>query len=281
MRQSKIQNLKPKILLAAVGVSAIALACAMLGFGPQPSGSARPSGKPVPYVAEIVKEYPHDESAWTQGFVISDGDFFESTGMEGKSTVRRFELETGKALQTVPLEARLFGEGLTAIGDRLYMVTWKTGEGLVYDRKTLSVVKTFRYTGEGWGLTTDGRQLILSDGTDNIRFIDPSSFRVTRRIKATMQGRPIQKLNELEYVDGEIWANVWYEKYIVRLDPKTGRATGWIDLTDVINQSGRADDDAVANGIAWDEKSEKLYVTGKHWPKLFEIRVRENRAIGP
>lgn len=271
----KIQNPKSKLVFALVGVSALVLAGAMLGFGPQRSDSSGPPARAVPYVAEIVKEYPHDEAAWTQGLVIADGDFFESTGMEGKSTLRRFELETGKVLQTVPVDARLFGEGLTALGDRLYFVTWKTGEGFVYDRKTLKVVKTFRYSGEGWGLTTDGKQLILSDGTDNLRFIDPSTLRVTRRIKATLQGRPVQKLNELEYVDGEIWANVWYESYIIRLDPKTGRSTGWIDLTDVIQKSGRTDDDAVANGIAWDEKNQRLFVTGKHWPKLFEIRVRE------
>lgn len=275
MRQSKIENPKSKIILAVVGVSALILAGAMLGFGPQPSGSSGPPAKAVAYIAEIVKEYPHDESAWTQGLVISDGDFFESTGMEGKSTIRRFDLETGKPMQTAPVDARLFGEGLTAIGDRLYFVTWKTGEGFVYDRKTLKVVKTFRYTGEGWGLTTDGKQLILSDGTDSIRFLDPSTFRVTRRIKVHLQGRPVQKLNELEYVDGEIWANVWYEKYIVRIDPKTGRSTGWIDITEVISKSGRANEDAVANGIAWDEKTQRLFVTGKHWPRLFEIRVRE------
>jgi glutaminyl-peptide cyclotransferase len=175
----------------------------------------------------------------------------------------------------VPLHPEYFGEGVTVLGDRIYQLTWKNHLGLVYDRKTFAPVSSFRYTGEGWGLTTDGEHLILSDGTAIIRFLDPQTFAVTRRIEVRAAGQKVDKLNELEFINGEIWANIWYADRIARIAPKTGEVTGWVDLSTLYPLRDRPSKEHVLNGIAYDTAAKRLFVTGKHWPKLYEIAIVE------
>lgn len=223
------------------------------------------------HAVEVVKEYPHDSRAFCQGLVFHDGELYESTGHYGESTVRRVELETGRPKRVVNLGDRHFGEGLVLWDDHLVQLTWRARVAIVYDKDTLRRQRTFRYTGEGWGLTHDGTHLVMSDGTATLRFLDPESFEVVRRLRVTEGGRAVDKLNELEFVRGEVLANIWYDDRIARIDPKTGNVLGWIDCSNLY--PNRRDRDDVLNGIAWDPEKSRLFVTGKNWPKLFEIRV--------
>jgi glutaminyl-peptide cyclotransferase len=223
---------------------------------------------------EIVHVYPHDPSAFTQGLVYSDGHLYESTGLNGQSSLRMIDLPTGRVLQRCDLASEYFGEGLTDWGSHLVQLTWQNGTGFVYDRFSFSLRSTFHYQGEGWGLTHDETSLILSDGSPTLKFLNPKSFRVIKRISVhDGPGSPIQNLNELEYVHGEIYANVWQTDRIVRISPRTGRVLGWIDLTGLIDKRELPDSGAVLNGIAFDAKGNRLFVTGKLWPSLFEIKV--------
>jgi glutamine cyclotransferase len=223
---------------------------------------------------QIVHIYPHVSKAFTQGLIYVDGHLYESTGINGTSSIRMEDLSTGRVLQRYDLPAQYFGEGLTAWGSDLIQLTWKAHKGFVYDRFSFSLLRTFQYEGEGWGLTHDNKQLIMSDGTSYLRFLDPNSFRVTKRIHVTDEtGHPVQNLNELEYIHGEIYANIWQTNKIVRISPRTGRVIGWIDLSGIIDNGELESSDAVLNGIAYDPTGARLFVTGKLWPKLFEIRV--------
>ncbi len=218
--------------------------------------------------------YPHDANAFTQGLVFVDGHLYESTGQNGKSSVRMVDLYTGQVLQKHDLPEEYFGEGLTDWGSTLVQLTWQAHKGLVYDRFSFSLLRTFAYEGEGWGLTHDSMNLILSDGTAYLRFLDPKSFREIRRLKVTDEnGHPVENLNELEYVRGEIYANVWHSNEIARISPRNGKVVGWIDLTGIIDARELHDPEAVLNGIAYDAAGDRLFVTGKLWPKLFEIKV--------
>jgi glutaminyl-peptide cyclotransferase len=206
--------------------------------------------------------------------VFVDGHLYESTGQNGRSSVRMVDLSTGQVLQKHDLPAEYFGEGLTDWGSNLIQLTWKAQKGFVYDRFSFSVLRTFTYEGEGWGLTHDETQLIMSDGSSQLRFLDPKSFRLARRIRVTDEnGRAVENLNELEFVHGEIYANIWHSDEIARISPRTGRVLGWIDLSGIIDQRELHDPEAVLNGIAYDATGDRLFVTGKLWPKLFEIRV--------
>jgi glutaminyl-peptide cyclotransferase len=228
---------------------------------------------------QIVHTYPHDPAAFTQGLVYTDGHLYESTGLNGKSSVRLVDLETGKTLQHHDLPAEYFGEGLTVWNNRLVQLTWKSKTGFVYDVFSFAIEKTFHYDTEGWGLTHDNHSLILSDGTSFLRFLDPQTFRETRRIEVWDEsGRVVGNLNELEYIQGEIYANVWQTDRIARISPKTGRVLAWIDLTGLIDKRVLPNPDAVLNGIAYDSKSNRIFVTGKLWPKLFEIKVVRERG---
>ena len=223
---------------------------------------------------QIVHSYPHDPRAFTQGLLYLDGHLYESTGLNGRSSIRMVDINTGRVLQKYDLPSDQFGEGLTDWGSTLVQLTWQAHKGFVYDRFSFALVKTFSYQGEGWGLTHDEHQLIMSDGTSYLRFLDPKTFQETRRIHVTMpNGQGIEDLNELEYVRGEIYANIWHSNRIARISPKTGKLLGWIDLTGLRDQSTQADPDAVLNGIAYDAKDNRLFVTGKLWPKLYEIKV--------
>jgi glutamine cyclotransferase len=221
---------------------------------------------------QLVHVYPHDFQAFTQGLIFVDGHLYESTGLNGKSSVRMVDLATGQILKNYEVPQEYFGEGLTDWGNTLVQLTWQAQKGFVYDRETFTLIKTFAYEGEGWGLTHDGKQLIMSNGSAYLRFLDPKTFRETGRIRVTDDGHPVEKLNELEYVRGEIFANVWQTDKIARISPRTGKVLGWIDLSGIIDKS-QLGGDAVLNGIAYDAVGERLFVTGKLWPKLFEIKV--------
>ncbi|MEJ6789629.1 glutaminyl-peptide cyclotransferase [Brevundimonas sp. BR2-1] len=230
------------------------------------------------YDFEVVRRYPHDAGAFTQGLEFHNGELLESTG-RSPSTVRRVRLEDGSVIRKRELEPSLFGEGLTAFGDRVLTLTWKGGEGFIWDPVTLEPRGEFRYAGEGWGLTHDTTRLILSDGTAALRFFDPQTLTETGRVPVTLGGRPLGQLNELEWIEGEVFANVWQTDFIVRIDPATGVVTGVIDLASLMpDRSGLDPTDAVLNGIAWDPEGRRLFVTGKNWPALFEIRLIERQA---
>jgi glutaminyl-peptide cyclotransferase len=254
-------------LLVVLGLGAAAAAGAW---------SLRSGGGEVPvYGFERVKAYPHDPAAYCQGLLFLDGKLYESTGRLGTSSLREVELETGDVLRRKNLPRDIFGEGLVSWQDHLIQLTWKSRKALVWKRATFEKVRELRYADEGWGLTTDGESLILSNGGAELRFLDPESFMERRRVTVTRDGRAVSQLNELEYVDGEVWANVWQTDRIVRIDPKDGKVRGVIDLTGLADFQPVADTDAVLNGIAWDAKDERLFVTGKLWPKLYEIRLVE------
>jgi glutaminyl-peptide cyclotransferase len=222
---------------------------------------------------QVVHAYPHDRTAFTQGLIYLDGHLYESTGLKGQSSLRMVDLETGKILQFVPVQSDYFAEGLAPWGSTLVQLTWQNHIALVYDRFSFRVLRTFPYTGEGWGLTEDGKDLILSDGSATLRFLDPATFHEVRRITVKSGGVPVEKLNELEYIHGEIYANIWYSDKIARISPQTGNVIGWIDLAGLLPANERSGPDAVLNGIAYDAQHDRLFVTGKLWPKLFEIKV--------
>lgn len=226
------------------------------------------------YSYQIVHAYPHDRLAFTEGLFYLNGVLYESTGLEGKSSVRRVKLETGEILQKYDLPGSYFGEGIVNWKDQIVQLTWQTEVGFVYDLKTFEKKREFHYPGEGWALTQDGRRLIMDDGTAQIRFWNPESLGEEGRITVTDRGQPVVNLNELEWVEGEIYANIWGTTRIARINPETGKVVGWIDLSGLEQSSGAsADSDSVLNGIAYDSKSRRLFVTGKRWPKLFEIRL--------
>lgn len=222
----------------------------------------------------LVRSYPHDEKAFTQGLIWLDGALYESTGQYGASNVREVRLDDGAVQRSVPLSPLYFGEGLTNWGDALISITWQNGLAFRWDRATFREVATYRYAGEGWGLTNDGARLILSDGSATLRFLDPVTLEETGRLPVTFNGKPVRMLNELEYVKGEILANIWMTDRIARIDPATGHVIDWIDIGKLTRKLRLSNPDAVPNGIAYDAANDRLFVTGKYWPKLFEIRLK-------
>jgi len=253
-------------LAAVFGVSGLVMAVQQRGSVPRT------------YRYEIVKTYPHDSSAYTQGLIYLDGFLYESTGLSGRSSVRKVDIESGRSLQQFAVLPEYFAEGLTGWGSDLIQLTYQSQIGFVYDRATLKLKSSFPYTGEGWGLTHDGKRLIMSDGTSTLRFLDPNSFRETGRIVVRDGGQPVRDLNELEFVRGEIYANVWHTDRIARISPASGDVIGWIDLKNLLKPgdilpSTPMAGEAVLNGIAYDVAKDRLFVTGKLWPKLFEIKI--------
>ncbi len=245
----------------------VAVAGLCLGMGPAVGA--------IPVYGYLVKNsYPHDPQAFTQGLLIVDGQMYESTGLTGRSSVRRVELSTGKVLQKTDIGAPHFGEGITAVGNTIVGLTWTSQLGFVFDKATLKMKQTFSYPGEGWGLANDGKQLLMSDGSAFIRVLDSKTLAEIRRFQVTADGKPIERLNELEWVDGQLYANIWGSDLIARIDIASGKVVGWIDLTGLRDpqwKAAQADD--VLNGIAYDAKRRRLYVTGKLWPRLFEIEL--------
>jgi len=233
-------------------------------------------GVPV-YGYEVVHTYRHDPSAYTQGLFYLDGVLYEGTGLEEQSTIRKVKLETGEVLQRRDVPG-VFGEGIILWKDRLLELTWQHHFGFIYDPKTFEPRGRFEYPGEGWGLTHDGKRIIMSDGTSELRFWDPETLKETGRIRVTDEDRPVDQLNELEYIKGEVWANVYQTDRIARIDPATGKVVGWIDLSGILKAEDRNDLTDVLNGIAYDATGDRVFVTGKRWPKLFEIRVVRKSA---
>ncbi len=228
---------------------------------------------PVEIGYRVVQSFPHDRDAVTQGLVVHRGELFESTGGYGTSSVRRVNLRSGRVLRESPLADELFGEGLAAVGDALYQLTWRAGLGLIYDSKTLAPSGQFTYAGEGWGLAWDGTQFIMSDGSALLRYLDPESLRETRRVEVRDRDQPIAALNELEFVEGHLFANVWNRTRIAVIDPDSGQVRGWLDLQEILPTPFRTESVGVLNGIAYDGDQGRLFVTGKRWPRLFEIEL--------
>ena len=259
--------------IAALGVATAlqALSLAQSAGGPRANATAR---TPL-YGYTIVNTYPHDPQAFTQGLIFRDGVLYESTGLNGQSSVRKVRLETGEVLQRISVDGRYFAEGMTDWGNRLVQLTYTTKVGFVYDLTSFALQRTFDYTGQGWGLTHDAKRLIMSDGTPALRFLDPETLRETGRVTVRDGGRPIENLNELEWIKGEVYANVWLTDRIAIIAPDTGRVTAWLDLAG-IRGPVRSGADDVLNGIAYDAARDRLFVTGKYWSRLYEIRIKRS-----
>ena len=225
------------------------------------------------YSFEIVNAWPHDALAFTQGLTFHDGYLYEGTGRNGESSVRQIDLESGEVLKRHNLNRRYFGEGIAIHNDRIYQLTWRAHIGFVYNLETLEQEKIFFLSGEGWGITYGSDAIIVSDGTANIRFLDPDTLQEERRIQVTLNGNPVRNVNELEFINGEIWANVWYQDVILRINPETGIVSSIVDLSGLYPQRNSRDE--VLNGIAWDEARQRLFVTGKLWPAVYEINILE------
>ena len=225
----------------------------------------------------VVQSYPHDTTSFTQGLFWDDGHLYEGTGQYGRSRVARLDLKTGRALAQTKLPSDQFGEGITRWGEQIIGVTWQNGEGHRWSIKDLKPLGTFKYDGEGWGVTMVGDRLVLSDGTSALRFFDPATMKEDKRVTVRVGGRPLTLINELETIDGQIWANIWMTDFIVRIDPATGDVVSLIDLTGLKADAGATGNDRVLNGIAWDAQKKRLFVTGKYWPKLYEIALSDCR----
>jgi glutaminyl-peptide cyclotransferase len=252
----------------------------LLGIGIWGGNALQAEEGPPVYGYKIVRIFPHDPQAYTQGLVFHQGVLYEGTGLEGKSSLRKVELKTGKVIRIHRLPDTWFGEGVALWREQLIQLTWKNRIGLIYDRHSFRLLKTFSYATEGWGLTHDGTHLIMSDGTDRLHFIDPQTLTEKKRVQVQDRGFPVRFLNELEYIKGEIFANVYMTDWIVRISPETGQVTGWIDLRGLLPEEDRKRGAEVLNGIAYDAQKERIFVTGKFWPKLFEITlVRHDESM--
>ena len=228
---------------------------------------------PARWTYKVVNTFAHDPKAFTQGLVFEDGFLYEGTGLNGRSELRKVELETGKVLKTYKLPDEFFGEGITVFGDRIIQLTYQSNVGFVYNKETFELLSEFSYPTEGWGLTHDGKNLIMSDGTPMLYFLDPKTFKQKHKIMVLDQDSPVWGLNELEYIDGEIYANVWPTERIVKIEPETGRVIGWIDLEGILTPEDHSEPVDVFNGIAYDAANRRLFVTGKFYPKLYEIKL--------
>ena len=279
------RTMPARVSALVLGASALVVACgwsaspAPEAVSPTPAASApsaSPSQQRQPEVEQltyqIVRSHPHDRRAFTQGLTVVDGELFESTGLYGASTLRRVDLATGNVLQRIALDDRYFAEGIAIVGGRIVQLTYQTGIGFVYDRKTFATLREFKYPGEGWGLTYDGRRLIMSDGSDTLRFWHPDTLEETGRMRVRDGDTAIQHINELEFVNGALYANIWQEDRIARINPDTGVVTAWIDMGNLLTASERARGVDVLNGIAYDAASGNFLITGKLWPWVFEVK---------
>ena len=263
---------KPLPLVAAQFRAALSFFAAALAL----FGASIP--RPAEYTFEVVHAFPHDRSAFTQGLEFHAGFLYESTGLNGRSSLRKVRLETGEVVQQVDVPPEFFGEGITLLHDEIYQLTWQSQVGFVYNARDFRLLRRFSYTGEGWGLTNNGREIFMSDGTAELRVIEPGSFKEKRRINVHDGARAIEQLNELEWVEGEILANIWQTDRIARISPATGDVLGWIDLAGLLSPVYKVEAGAVLNGIAYDAPQKRLFVTGKLWPNLFEIRLVRKRG---
>ncbi len=261
MKKLQLTVIVIAVLAVVVGASIIVL------LNQEPADTT-----PVNYTYEVVNMYPHDPDAFTQGLIMENGVLYEGTGLYSSSTLRRVDLETGNVLQSHALSNDVFGEGITVFGSKIIQLTWQSRKGFVYDKQSFDLLEEFDYSTEGWGITTDGTQLIMSDGTANLYFLDPETFEVTGQIEVRNGTAPVIRLNELEYIDGEVYANVWQTDKIAIINPDTGQVTGWIDLAGIYNPETHSSGN-VLNGIAYDSEGDRLFVTGKRWSQLFQIKL--------
>lgn len=253
--------IRPAPIISAFAALAAALAWAAAASAALPVHGVR-----------VKAAYPHDPRAYTQGLFWLDGSLYESTGLVGQSSIRRVRLADGAVLQSRPISPAMFGEGMVNWGSELISITWRDQVGFRWDLKTMTLKSTFTYAGEGWALTQDGKRLIMSDGTPDLRVLDPKTFKVLRKVRVTAEGRPVSALNEIEFVKGEVLANIWQTNLIARIDPETGKVKGWIDAS-ALPEARRRSMDAVLNGIAYDKAGDRLFLTGKLWPRLYEVTL--------
>ncbi|HEY0930113.1 MAG TPA: glutaminyl-peptide cyclotransferase [Gemmatimonas sp.] len=275
LRRSRATSMM--ILLATAGLVGTAGAFGACGDASHSAAADNdtPAAARTPtYTFDVVNVYPHDPGAFTQGLQWHDNRLFESTGQVGTSGLREVDLTSGRVVRQQPLEQPHFGEGMVILGDKLYQLTWQSGKAFTYDWKTFTRNGSFNYDGEGWGLTTDGTSLIMSNGSSSIVWRDPKTFAVTKTLAVTDRGTPVAAINELEWVKGEIWANVWQSDSIARIDPNTGMVLGWIDLSNILPKIDRTGNEDVLNGIAYDAAKDRIFVTGKLWSKLYEISLK-------
>jgi glutaminyl-peptide cyclotransferase len=252
----------------------LALAFLLAALSPLlPAQSSQPIHPTPEYTFQIVQVFPHDSTAFTQGLAYRNGFLYEGTGLNGRSSLRKVRLETGEVVQRVELPPEFFGEGITLVNREVVQLTWQSHTGFIYDLSTFRLLRRFSYSGEGWGLATNGREIFMSDGTPEIRVLDHGTLAEKRRFTVHDGATPISNLNELEFVDGEIFANVWGADRIARISPRSGEVLGWIDLKGLLSPVYRLDPGAVLNGIAYDSSHKRLFVTGKLWPSIFEIRI--------
>ncbi len=233
------------------------------------------SATALPVTFRVVKNYPHDTAAFTQGLLWHNGNLIEGTGREGYSELRRVDLTTGNVLQHQKLPSDVFGEGVALASDRLIQISWQNGRAFVYDEKTFNKLHEWKYQGEGWGLTFNGEQLIMSDGSDKLTFRDSKTFTPINTLAVTFNGKPLIRINELEWIKGKIWANVWQTDYIVIINPATGIVEQYLDCANLLGKGSRSGREDVLNGIAYDEKNDRIFITGKWWPRLFEIELKK------
>jgi glutamine cyclotransferase len=238
----------------------------------QPSHAPGPR-RPPEYTFKIIRTYPHDPAAFTQGLVYHDGFFYEGTGLNGRSQLRKVRVETGEVVQHVDLPGEYFGEGIAIVRNKVIQLTWQSHIGFVYNLSDFKLLRQFSYPGEGWGLTSKGNEIFMSDGTAEIRVLDGTTLKEKRRFTVRDGTTPVDQLNELEFVEGELFANIWQTDRIARISPHSGKVVGWIDLTGLLSPVYRRQDGAVLNGIAYDSVHKRLFVTGKLWPSIFEIQV--------
>lgn len=273
------------LLLAAIALTFSCSSSPNVDYGINKSTNASTKPGPAPvYTYEVVKTYPHDPKAFTEGLFFKDGFLYESTGQEKESNLRKVELETGKVVQKWDMPPEDFGEGIAELNGKIYQLTWQQELGRVFDAKDFKLLQEFEYQGEGWGMTTDGTNLILDQGTHILKFMDPNTFKTVRTLPVFREdGRPLMQINELEWIKGEIWANIWHSEqpdilgkpnYIVRIDPNNGKILGWIDLDGISPDDVGRDPENTLNGIAYDAANDRIFVTGKRWKKLFEIKVK-------
>lgn len=253
-------------------LAALLIVCGVVAQTPVKSTAKKAGPTPV-YGYQIVHMYPHDRSAFTEGLEYHDGFLYESTGLNGRSSLRKVKLETGEVVQRIPLSNQYFGEGITINGDQIVQLTYKTEVGFVYSLNDFHILRQFEYKGEGWSLTHNATSIFMDDGSNEIRVWDPKTLAERRRIKVHDGSRSIDNVNELEYVEGELYANIWQTDRIARISPVTGAVTGWIDMSGILSPMYRNGSEDVLNGIAYDAVHKRLFVTGKLWPNLFEIRI--------
>jgi glutaminyl-peptide cyclotransferase len=273
------QNACMSLILKARFVLILALSVAGLqcnaGANSGSSTTNTPANAPASKINyEVVHAYPHDTGAFTQGLIFVNGKLYEGTGQEGRSSLREVDLQTGHVVNKVEVPEPFFAEGITLLNGKIYQLTWQHGIGFIYNAQTLEKTGQFAYKGQGWGITNDGHSLIVSDGSYNLKFFNPDSFTVTKTIAVADGDTNVPRLNELEFVNGEIYANIWHDDRIATIDPQNGRVTGWIDLAGLLPPGAVTDEEAVLNGIAFDQAGNRLFVTGKLWPQLFEIKLK-------